>query len=69
MGENTSAKNQLPHQVFSVSIDTNPQSGSKWFDDDGRPKRTGNFTLLYLVFWTTLKEEEKILAMGSCFLS
>ncbi|KAJ6939205.1 amino acid permease 3 [Populus alba x Populus x berolinensis] len=41
MGENTSAKNQLPHQVFSVSIDTNPQIGSKWSDDDGRPKRTG----------------------------
>ncbi|KAH8515863.1 hypothetical protein H0E87_004327 [Populus deltoides] len=41
MGENTPAKNQLPHQVFSVSIDTNPQSGSMWFDDDGRPKRTG----------------------------
>ncbi|KAJ6954292.1 amino acid permease 3-like [Populus alba x Populus x berolinensis] len=41
MCENTPAKNQLPHQVFSVSIDTNPQSGSKWFDDDGRPKRTG----------------------------
>eukprot|EP00258_Populus_trichocarpa_P002368 XP_002302224.3 amino acid permease 3 [Populus trichocarpa] len=41
MGENTSAENQLPHQVFSVSIDTNPRSGSEWFDDDGRPKRTG----------------------------
>ncbi|KAJ6730511.1 hypothetical protein OIU85_021322 [Salix viminalis] len=37
MGENTSAKNQ----VFSVSIDANPPSGSKWSDDDGRPKRTG----------------------------
>jgi hypothetical protein len=69
MGENTPAKNQLPHQVFSVSIDTNPQSGSMWFDDDGRPKRTGNFTLLYLIFWTTLKEEEEILAIWSCFLS
>ncbi|KAL3566772.1 hypothetical protein D5086_032187 [Populus alba] len=41
VGENTSAKNQLPHQVFSVSIDTNRRSGSEWFDDDGRPKRTG----------------------------
>ncbi|KAJ7002767.1 hypothetical protein NC653_008084 [Populus alba x Populus x berolinensis] len=28
-------------EVFSVSIDSNPRSGSKWFDDDGRPKRTG----------------------------
>nr|TKS07111.1 hypothetical protein D5086_0000116420 [Populus alba] len=25
----------------SVSIDTNRRSGSEWFDDDGRPKRTG----------------------------
>jgi len=40
-----------------------------WFDDDGRPKRTGNFTLLYLIFWTTLKEEEEILAIWWCFLS
>ncbi|KAL3596650.1 hypothetical protein D5086_008287 [Populus alba] len=44
VGENTSAKNHLPHQVFNVSIDTNPRSGSEWFDDDGRPKRTGLFS-------------------------
>ncbi|KAJ4849441.1 Amino acid permease 3 [Turnera subulata] len=41
MGENAAVKNQqLPHhQVFS--IDMQQQQGSKWFDDDGRPKRTG----------------------------
>ncbi|KAH8508966.1 hypothetical protein H0E87_010918 [Populus deltoides] len=42
MGENTATKNHLPPQAFSVSVDTDPQSDSKWFDDDGRPKRTGN---------------------------
>jgi hypothetical protein len=41
MGENTATKNHLPPQAFSVSVDTDPQSDSKWFDDDGRPKRTG----------------------------
>ncbi|KAL3570683.1 hypothetical protein D5086_027932 [Populus alba] len=41
MGENTATKNHLPPQAFSVSVDTDPQRDSKWFDDDGRPKRTG----------------------------
>ena len=42
MVENTAAKNQS-HQVFDVSIGMQTQSvGSKWLDDDGRPKRTGN---------------------------
>ncbi|KAF5735486.1 Amino acid permease 3 -like protein [Tripterygium wilfordii] len=36
MGDNTAAKNQ----VFDVSIDV-LQGNSKFFDDDGRPKRTG----------------------------
>ncbi|KAJ6900136.1 hypothetical protein NC652_026313 [Populus alba x Populus x berolinensis] len=34
-------KADCKQQVFSVSIDTNPRSGSEWFDDDGRPKQTG----------------------------
>ncbi|KAI9395069.1 hypothetical protein POPTR_005G181600v4 [Populus trichocarpa] len=42
MGENTATKNHLPPQAFGVSVDADPQSDSKWFDDDGRPKRTGN---------------------------
>ncbi|KAJ6920095.1 hypothetical protein NC651_013881 [Populus alba x Populus x berolinensis] len=42
MGENTATKNHLPPQAFSVSVDTDPQRDSKSFDDDGRPKRTGN---------------------------
>ncbi|KAJ6352702.1 hypothetical protein OIU76_001850 [Salix suchowensis] len=43
MGENTASKNYLPPQAFGVSVDRNPQSSdSKWFDDDGRPKRTGD---------------------------
>ncbi|WCJ44407.1 amino acid permease 3 [Euphorbia peplus] len=33
--------NHFPPQVYSVSIDP-PQPGSKWYDDDGRPKRTGS---------------------------
>ncbi|KAF3447030.1 hypothetical protein FNV43_RR12210 [Rhamnella rubrinervis] len=42
MGDNTGAKNQLPHHhVFDVSADGLPQAGSKCFDDDGRLKRTG----------------------------
>ncbi|KAB1210503.1 Amino acid permease 2 [Morella rubra] len=44
MGENAATKNQHPHhhhQVFDISIDVLPQSGSKCFDDDGRLKRTG----------------------------
>jgi hypothetical protein len=41
MGENTATKNHLPPQAFGVSVDADPQSDSKWFDDDGRPKRTG----------------------------
>lgn len=31
------------HQAFDVSVDVQPQSGSKCFDDDGRLKRTGKF--------------------------
>ena len=49
MGENTASKNYLPPQAFGVSVDTNPQSSdSKWFDDDGRPKRTGELRLSFL---------------------
>ncbi|XP_041003224.1 amino acid permease 2-like [Juglans microcarpa x Juglans regia] len=40
MGENAATKNHH-HQVFDISIDVLPQSGSKCFDDDGRLKRTG----------------------------
>ncbi|GAV71927.1 Aa_trans domain-containing protein [Cephalotus follicularis] len=36
--DNTASKN---HQVFDVSINMNSQGGSKCFDDDGKPKRTG----------------------------
>lgn len=36
MGENTAVPH---HQVFNV--DLQQQAGSKWFDDDGRAKRTG----------------------------
>ncbi|OAY23476.1 hypothetical protein MANES_18G081700v8 [Manihot esculenta] len=42
MGENDAAKNHFASQVFSVSVDVPSQGGgSKWFDDDGRLKRTG----------------------------
>ncbi|CAK9160344.1 unnamed protein product [Ilex paraguariensis] len=46
MGENTASKNQNHHahhhQVFDVSVDKVPlQAASKWYDDDGRLKRTG----------------------------
>uniref|UniRef100_A0A2N9JB96 Amino acid transporter transmembrane domain-containing protein n=1 Tax=Fagus sylvatica TaxID=28930 RepID=A0A2N9JB96_FAGSY len=42
MVDNTATKNQLPnHQVFGVSIDVPPHTGSKCYDDDGRLKRTG----------------------------
>lgn len=43
MGENAATKNHFPPQVFSVAVDMPSQGGSKWFDDDGRPKRTGKF--------------------------
>ncbi|TQD99668.1 hypothetical protein C1H46_014726 [Malus baccata] len=42
MSENTATRNQLQlhyNPVFDVSI--NVQGGSKYIDDDGRPKRTG----------------------------
>ncbi|KAM1079747.1 hypothetical protein EV1_014354 [Malus domestica] len=29
------------HQVFDISVDVPPQGGSKYFDEDGRLKRTG----------------------------
>jgi len=29
-------------QAFDVSYDTTQPAGSKFFDDDGHPKRTGN---------------------------
>lgn len=49
MGDDTGAKNQLPHyQVFDVSVDVLPQGGSKSFDDDGRLKRTGKFQISYM---------------------
>ncbi|EEF42108.1 amino acid transporter, putative [Ricinus communis] len=41
MGENTATKNHFPPQVFSVNVDMPPQAGSKWYDDDGKLKRTG----------------------------
>ncbi|KAG2716134.1 hypothetical protein I3760_03G109900 [Carya illinoinensis] len=41
MGENAATKYHHQHQVFDISIDVLPQSGSKCFDDDGRLKRTG----------------------------
>ncbi|KAA8531141.1 hypothetical protein F0562_005850 [Nyssa sinensis] len=46
MGENAATKNHHHHhhnhhQVFDISIDVLPQTGSKCFDDDGRLKRTG----------------------------
>ncbi|KAF2296690.1 hypothetical protein GH714_001252 [Hevea brasiliensis] len=41
MGENDAAKIHFPPQAFSVSVDMPSQGGSKWFDDDGRFKRTG----------------------------
>jgi len=41
MGDHTATRNlQLHHNpVFDVSL--NVQGGSKYIDDDGRPKRTG----------------------------
>ncbi|KAE9603945.1 hypothetical protein Lal_00002173 [Lupinus albus] len=33
--------NNINHQTFDVSVDVNQQEASKFFDDDGRPKRTG----------------------------
>jgi len=44
---NTSLRNR---QVFDISIDTHQQGGSRWFDDDGRLKRTGISQLLYIIF-------------------
>jgi hypothetical protein len=54
---NTSLRN---HQVFDISIDTHQQGGSKWFDDDGRLKRTGILQLLYIIFFSRLLWLSKI---------
>ncbi|KAJ8762969.1 hypothetical protein K2173_023098 [Erythroxylum novogranatense] len=36
-----SVNNLLPHQAFDVDMQQPKQAASKWFDDDGKPKRTG----------------------------
>ncbi|XP_065881101.1 amino acid permease 3-like [Euphorbia lathyris] len=39
MGDNNT---HFPPQIYALSVDnTMPQPASKWYDDDGRPKRTG----------------------------
>ncbi|KAJ8773360.1 hypothetical protein K2173_028537 [Erythroxylum novogranatense] len=41
MAENQFSKVNLPHQPFDVDVQQQQQASSKWFDDDGKPKRTG----------------------------
>lgn len=51
---NSAANNNHSHQVFDMALNIQPQIGSDWLDDDGRPKRTGNrlFLLnLYRLFF------------------